>query len=120
MVPIMTSALLVLMVTSENSSVVLELPLRSTAPVVLMLPYSLLTPVPESVNVVSLDADVPTVARSIEPLPLLIARLNTPVTSPRITLPLLKLVMAVLTCNGLVRALPFRSILPDARSADGK
>ena len=45
-VPAVTSEFVVLMVTSENNWVVLNEPFRSTAPVVVMLPLSLLIPVP--------------------------------------------------------------------------
>ena len=120
MVPIVTSALLLSMVTSENNSVVLEVPFKSTAPVVVMLPLSLLIPVPNRVTVVSLDEELPTDWRSIYPEPLLIANEYTPVVSPRVMLPFDELVMVVFACKGLVREVPFKSILPVAVMADGK
>ena len=64
-VPTVTSALLVAMVTSENNSVVLDVPLRFTAPVVVMLPFSLLIPVPDKVTVVSLEDELPTACKSM-------------------------------------------------------
>ena len=60
MVPAVTSALVVAMVTSENNCVVLDVPFKSTAPVVVILPLSLLIPVPFRVTVVSLDEELPT------------------------------------------------------------
>ena len=69
---------------------------------------------------VNLDEDDPTVAKLIKPEPLLMPRLNTPLVSPSVTLPLLELVMLVLTWSGFVREAPFKSILPVAVMADGR
>ena len=83
-------------------------------------PFNLLLPAPNKLKVVSLEADDPTAARLISPEPLLIDKLKAPVVSPKVTVPLFELVMVVLTCSGLVRDDPFRSILPTTVIADGK
>ena len=67
--PIVRLLFVVVMVTSLNSCVERDVPLRSTAPVVVMFPRSLLRPVPVNVRLES-AVEPPTIPISIMPLEL--------------------------------------------------
>ena len=111
-VPAKTRLSVVVMVTSLNNCVLRDVPFKSMAPLVVMLPRNLFTPVPSKVKLAN-GVVLPKTAKSMAPLPLPMVKVYAPLVLPKVMSPLLVLVKVLLAGKLLVRDdVPFKSIAP--------